>query len=98
MDDPRLLHLSPKDNVCAATAALSTGDDVTFGDVTFSVTSDVLVGHKIAVRAIAKGDKVIKYGASIGSATQPISAGDLVHTHNLASDYLPSAGRVTEGA
>jgi len=97
VDDPRLLLLSPKDNVCAATSALSAGDEVSFDGNSFPVTSDVPVGHKIAVRAIAEGEKVVKYGASIGSATEPIAAGDHVHSHNLASDYLPSAGRASTG-
>lgn len=50
------------------------------------VTSDggpVPVGHKIAVRAVAKGDPVHKYGHVIGYATQDIGIGDHVHTHNL---------------
>jgi len=93
VDDPRLLLLSPDDNVCAAAAALSAGEELSFGGSTFLVSGDVPVGHKVAVRPIARGEKVKKYGASIGSATAPIAAGDHVHAHNLASDYLPSAGR-----
>jgi altronate dehydratase small subunit len=97
VDDPRLLLLSPKDNVCAAASALAAGEELSFGGSTFPVTSDVPVGHKIAVRAIAAGEKVVKYGASIGSATRTIAAGEHVHVHNLASDYLPSAGRASTG-
>jgi altronate dehydratase small subunit len=93
VDDPRLLLLSPADNVCAAAAALSAGEELSFGGSVFTVSSDVPVGHKLAVRAIARGEKVLKYGASIGSATESIAAGDHVHAHNLASDYLPAAGR-----
>lgn len=92
MHDTRFLLLSPTDNVCSATCTLLVGDEIIFDGNKFSISQEVLVGHKVAVRAIAKGDKIIKYGASIGSATQVIAAGDLVHTHNLTSDYLPSAG------
>ncbi|MBQ3529398.1 MAG: altronate dehydratase [Oscillospiraceae bacterium] len=42
-------------------------------------------GHKIALRDIAQGDFVIKYGQIIGRATQDIKAGEWVHTHNLRS-------------
>ena len=77
---------------------LSAGEELTFGESTFSLTSDVPVGHKVAVRAIACGAKVIKYGASIGSATEAIAPGDLVHAHNLESDYLPAAGRSSAGS
>lgn len=40
-------------------------------------------GHKRALRDIAKGDYVIKYGYPIGRATGYIKAGDIIHTHNL---------------
>lgn len=93
MNDPRLLLLAPGDNVCAATGALSAGEDVLFGGETLRLSSDIPVGHKVAVHAIAPGEKVLKWGASIGSASQPIAAGDHVHSHNLTSDYLPSSGR-----
>jgi altronate hydrolase len=40
-------------------------------------------GHKVAVRGIAAGASIRKYGQVIGVATEPIAAGDHVHTHNL---------------
>ncbi len=95
MNDPRLLLLSPRDNVCAVTGALSAGEEVRIGDDTLRLSEDVAVGHKVALRAIAVGEKVFKYGASIGSASLAIAPGDHVHSHNLVSDYLPSAGRVS---
>ncbi len=62
---------------------------------------DLPLGHKLARRAIAAGEKVVKYGAPIGSATAPIAAGEHVHIHNLASDYTPTytldAARVEHG-
>ena len=50
-----------------------------------SVTSRnaVPLGHKIALRNIGSGEKVIEYNTVIGAATKPIKAGDHVHTHNL---------------
>lgn len=42
-------------------------------------------GHKIALRNIAKGDPVVKYGFPIGRATQDIAEGEWVHSHNLAT-------------
>lgn len=45
-------------------------------------------GHKMAIRAIATGHEVRKYGQIIGLATQDIAPGDHVHLHNLA--MLPS--------
>ncbi|MGD0733460.1 MAG: altronate dehydratase family protein [Terracidiphilus sp.] len=40
-------------------------------------------GHKIAIAAIARGEPVTKYGQTIGFATEDISPGQHVHTHNL---------------
>jgi len=43
-------------------------------------------GHKYAVRPIAKGENVIKYGNPIGHATCSIGEGEHVHSHNLATN------------
>lgn len=40
-------------------------------------------GHKYAVRDIEKGEKIIKYGFPIGVATEDISMGEHVHSHNM---------------
>ncbi len=48
-------------------------------------TAAVPMGHKVAMRAIASGERVMKYGCSIGEATVDIAAGDHVHVHNLRS-------------
>lgn len=42
-------------------------------------------GHKYALRPIACGETVIKYGEIIGRATQDIAEGEWVHTHNVKS-------------
>ncbi len=44
---------------------------------------NIMAGHKIALRDISKGEKIIKYGYPIGFATQDIKKGEHVHTHNL---------------
>lgn len=46
---------------------------------------NIPLGHKIAVRDLAKGKEVIEYGRAIGKASQTISRGAHVHTHNLKS-------------
>lgn len=43
-------------------------------------------GHKYALRDIAKGEDIIKYGNPIGHATADIKAGEHVHTHNVATN------------
>ncbi|MDR1060826.1 MAG: altronate dehydratase family protein, partial [Clostridiales bacterium] len=46
---------------------------------------DVPMGHKIALRPIAAGENVVKYGYPIGAATRAIAPGEWVHTHNVAT-------------
>ncbi len=48
------------------------------------VDAGVPFGHKAAVRAIAAGAPVRKYGVVIGTATQAIRPGEHVHVHNCA--------------
>ena len=48
-----------------------------------TVHGDVPYGHKIALRNIAPGEHIMKYGECIGAASHPISKGDYVHVHNL---------------
>jgi altronate dehydratase len=40
-------------------------------------------GHKVALRSIAAGGIVVKYGVTIGRATADIAPGEHVHVHNL---------------
>jgi len=41
------------------------------------------IGHKVALRDMAVGDTVYKYGIDIGKVVQPIEAGDHAHVHNI---------------
>ena len=43
-------------------------------------------GHKYALRDIAEGENVVKYGMPIGHATRPIARGEHVHVHNLKTN------------
>jgi hypothetical protein len=45
-------------------------------------------GHKIALRPIAAGERIVRFGVPVGIATAEIAAGRLVHVHNVASQYL----------
>ena len=88
--DPRLIHLAPEDNVCAVTTTIEPGESLVFEGRAIVVADRIPTGHKLAVLPIPAGQKVIKYGAPIGSATRDIRPGQYVHTHNLKSDYLPT--------
>jgi len=96
--DPRIVHLAPEDNVCVAARSLAAGETVRLGGRAITLAEAIAIGHKIAVRDIAAGETVLKYGAPIGSATRAIAAGGHVHTQNLQSDYIPTFDREGEGA
>lgn len=88
--DRRLLLLSEQDNVVVACANLQAGDVVRMEGKDVKLSADAPVGFKIARRDFAPGEKVLKYGAEIGSTTAAIKRGDVVHLHNMKSDYLPT--------
>ncbi|HPA19019.1 MAG TPA: UxaA family hydrolase [Verrucomicrobiae bacterium] len=85
----RALRLSPDDNVLVLLSSAEAGEFVTVEGARIRMASALPLGHKVAARNIAAGEKILKYGVPIGSATRAISAGEHVHTHNLRSDYLP---------
>jgi len=88
--DRRLLRLAPEDNVLTAIVTLEAGEELWVEGQKIRLASRVPLGFKVAARPIAKGEKIIKYAAPIGSAIADIARGELVHTHNLKSDYLPT--------
>ena len=44
---------------------------------------DIPIGHKVALRDMAAGDTVIKYGIDMGKVVKPIRAGEHAHVHNI---------------
>ena len=46
-------------------------------------SSDIPIGHKLALRDYKPGDTVIKYGVDIGKVVQPIRKGEHLHVHNV---------------
>ncbi len=89
-----ILRLHPNDPVAVALRDLATGDDVGVAGVVARVP--IPSGHKVAVRAIAQGEPVLKFGQVIGLASCPILAGEHVHTHNLS--FTPSLASHTIGS
>jgi altronate hydrolase len=89
MASPLVLSLHPEDGVVIARATLMPGTPVVQG---VSTLGRVPAGHKIAIRAHAEGEAVLRYGQIIGFATQAIAPGEHVHVQNcgmgdFAKDY-----------
>ena len=85
-----LMTLSQHDNVAVALRPLHAGDTVACNGAMLTLDRDIAIGHKVAVRAIAVGETIVKYQCPIGIATLPIEPGAYVHTHNVRSGYLPT--------
>jgi altronate dehydratase len=83
-----LIRLSEDDNVGVATSTLAPGDMLVGGALELVARDPIPFAHKVALRPIAAGEKVIKFGVPIGSATAAIEAGRHVHVHNIKSDYV----------
>lgn len=92
-----LVLLHPDDNILVVAMPITVGQALTIDGATVKATSDVAVGHKIARRALAAGDKVLKYGAPIGSMKAAAVPGEHVHMHNMKSDYIASHTRQATG-
>ncbi|MBQ9430665.1 MAG: altronate dehydratase [Kiritimatiellae bacterium] len=52
-------------------------------EVLLKPCGDIPAGHKLALRDIKAGEKIVKYGFPVGVATRDIKAGEWVHTHNV---------------
>jgi (2R)-sulfolactate sulfo-lyase subunit alpha len=54
-------------------------------DKELSVTarSDIPIGHKLAIKPLAKDATVVKYGTDIGRVVAPIAVGEHAHVHNI---------------
>src|SRR5215210_1674955 len=78
-----LLRLHRGDNVLTVITPLRADDEVSIDGNAQKIPQPLPIGHKVAARAIAAGEKIIKYGVPIGSAKRDIAAGEHVHTHNV---------------
>ncbi|MGA3217340.1 MAG: altronate dehydratase family protein [Acidimicrobiales bacterium] len=94
------LRLGPTDSVAVLTTDVASGAQVRVDREMIRAIQDIARGHKIALRPIAAGDPVLKYGQIIGFATATVSTGEHVHLHNMefrtfVRAHVPGAGAKT---
>ncbi len=83
------VRLGEGDSVVVLTREVARGEELRGpGGERWIVGAPLTMGHKLAARAIAPGETVLKYGFPIGVASAPIGAGEHVHTHNLRSAHI----------
>src|SRR5260221_3408347 len=84
-----VIRLHPDDGVLIARSSLPAGMVVAEG---VTGVERFPAGHKVAIKPIATGEPVRRYGQIIGFSTSPIAPGQHVHTQNcgmgdFAKDY-----------
>jgi altronate hydrolase len=84
LQDTPALKLHPDDDVGVALVPLTAGRIIHIGGTTIHMLANVNAGHKFALRLIEQGQPLRRYGQVIGFATSTITAGEHVHSHNLA--------------
>jgi hypothetical protein len=91
---PRCFQIQPDDNVATLIDDAAAGSVELVGAAQGEIVAaeHISRGHKIALRHLAAGEAIMKYGVRIGHATQPIACGAWVHLHNLASDLDERSG------
>ncbi len=82
-----VLLLNEKDNVGVARTPIAEGSEVIVNGHRVKAGETITPGQKIALKAIPSGSLVLKYGETIGKATEEITTGSWVHTHNLEPDF-----------
>jgi altronate hydrolase len=83
MGQARILAMHPDDNVALCLDPVAPGDMLPGGVI---AAEAVPSGHKIALRPIAPGEAVRKYGQVIGLASAAIAPGAHVHIHNVSAE------------
>ena len=78
----KTLTLNPADNVAILTEMVLGGSDPL--QLGAKLSNFVPAGHKIASADIKSGDPIRKFGQIIGYATEDVTAGSHVHSHNCA--------------
>ena len=80
------LHIHPNDNVFVALDIIPAGAEVSADGYTVTALEEIPKGHKIAIKDIAAGENIIKYGFPIGHATVDVPAGAWIHTQNIKTN------------
>ena len=81
-----ILKINPADNVVVAIQPQSAGAVITVDGKKITVLEDVPAGHKIAIKDLAEGEDVIKYGFPIGHAKEAKAAGSWMNENNIKTN------------
>ncbi len=86
--DDIAVQLHPEDSVAIALQPLAPGLRIQTSSGAMVIPRLIPEGHKFALHDLGAGDPIRRYGQIIGFATERISAGTHVHSHNCAVGSL----------
>ncbi|HEY0014503.1 MAG TPA: altronate dehydratase family protein [Allosphingosinicella sp.] len=78
-----VLQLHPSDDVAVALTALEPGDRVGAAGADITIAEAIPKGHKFALRPLAAGETVRKFGWPIGRMRTDAAPGEHIHVHNV---------------
>ncbi|KDB07571.1 galactarate dehydratase [Burkholderia sp. lig30] len=94
MEQPPLyIRVHPDDNVAIVVNDGGLGEGATFPDG-LVLRERVPQGHKVALRDLAEGDAVVRYGVVIGHALEGLPAGSWVNEHVMRMPAPPDLGEL----
>ena len=88
LNNRKILILNEIDNIAVCLVDMEVGEVISQDSLNITIQNAIPRGHKVATKAIAKDDGIIKYGERMGHATSEIKIGEHVHTHNVLGDRL----------
>jgi|UniRef100_UPI0037849198 altronate hydrolase len=88
-----ILQVHPSDDALVALRDLEAGAVVALNGQSWKLREKIPAKQKFAAHDFAVGDIVTMYGVTVGKATQPIAAGELIHTHNVVHATSAFSGK-----
>lgn len=85
----KVLKIHEADNVLVALMNLSKGEEIVYGDETYTLQDDINAKHKFFTTDMQVGDKVTMYGVLVGTAQKFIPKGGLMSTENVKHAAAP---------
>lgn len=80
------LKINPADNVAVAINPLPAGTALCVDGDGITLVADIPAGHKFALRDIAEGENVIKYGFPIGHARHAVARGAFLDHNDIKTN------------
>jgi len=82
----KYIKIYPHDSVIVALEEMKAGEVLVIDNQIVELIQPIERGHKIAIKPVASGENIIKYGYPIGHATRDILVGEQIHTQNLRTN------------